>query len=205
MMLRVVLALAFVCVLVASAQPCMAQVVLNEVMADPASDWSPSDGDDVYNAVHDEWVEIYNAGLEPVDITGWRLRDAVSDSSWRFGFTGTIQPGNMLVVYGNEAYAWEDANGYARQGLSLNNSGDTVTLVNSDLTTVVDQLEYATADVADDRSYGRLPDGGLEWVVFDELNPLSPPSTGLPPTPGAPNVGAPVEPASWSVVKALFR
>jgi len=188
-----------------AASACPAQVVINEIMADPARDWSPTDGNGEYHSMQDEWVEIVNAGLEPVDITGWRLRDAVSDSSWRYGFSGIIQPGHLWVVYGNEAYDWEDLNGYTRQGLSLNNGGDTVTLVSADLTTVIDRKEYGSADVLDDRSYGRLPDGGLDWVVFDQLNPLDPPATNLPPTPGAPNVGSPVEAAHWGTIKALYR
>lgn len=182
-----------------------AQVVLNEIMADPASDWSPTDGNNEYHSMQDEWVEIVNAGLTPVDITGWRLRDAVSDSSWRYEFEGVIQPGHLLVVYGNESYDWEDQNGYARQGLSLNNSGDTVTLVAANLSAVVDQVTYSSTEVLDDRSYGRMPDGGSDWTVYDQLNPLVPPETNLPPTPGAPNVGSPVESANWSSIKALFR
>jgi hypothetical protein len=182
-----------------------AQVVLNEIMADPASDWSPSDGNEEYHSVQDEWVEIVNAGTTPVDITGWRLRDAVSDSSWRYEFAGVLHPGSVAVVYGNESYAWEDTAGYARQGLSLNNSGDTVTLVSADHVTIVDQVTYETYQTADDRSYGRFPDGGAEWAVYDALNPLNPPETNLPPTPGMPNVASPVERTDWGMVKALYR
>jgi hypothetical protein len=203
--IRTALACLIVAALMLSANICGAQVLINEIMADPAQDWSPSDGNDEYHSMEDEWVEIVNAGLAPVDITGWRLRDAVSDSSWRYEFEGVIQPGHLWVVYGNEAYAWEDESGYARQGLSLNNGGDTVTLVAADHTTIVDQKEYAPADVEDDRSYGRLPDGGPEWVVFDQLNPLDPPETDLPPTPGAPNVGTPVEASHWGAIKGLYR
>ena len=182
-----------------------AQIVLNEIMADPARDWSTTDGDDEYHSLNDEWVEIMNTGSVPVDITGWRLHDAVSDSSWRFGFSGVIPPGCLLVVYGNEAYDWEDANGYPRYGLSMNNSGDTITLVAADLVTVVDEIAYASFQVLDDRAYGRLPDGGPDWAVYDALNPLNPPDTNLPPTPGAPNVGTPVESTNWGSIKALYR
>jgi hypothetical protein len=180
-------------------------VTINELLADPASDWSPSDGNDDYDSMEDEWIEIYNDGFDPVDITGWRLRDAVSDSSWRYGFEGVIEAGGIIVVYGNEAYAWEEANGFPKYGLSMNNSGDTMTLVEADLTTVVDQVTYESLQVLDDRSYGRLPDGGPDWAVFDALNPLEPPATNLPPTPGMPNVGAPVEASHWGIIKALYR
>lgn len=181
------------------------EVVINEFIADPARDWSPSDGDLLYDAQDDEWVEIMNAGAAPVDITGWRLRDAVSDSSWRYGFSGVLGPGEFVVVYGNESYAWEDANGFARQGLSLNNSGDTITLVKADLGTVADQITYSSTEVLDDRAVGRIPDGTGGWEVFDGLNPMSPPATGLMPTPGVPNSGSPVEPADWGRIKSLYR
>ncbi len=181
------------------------EVVLNELLADPASDWSPTDGNDEYGSLEDEWVEILNVGPDPVDVTGWRLRDAVSDSSWRYGFEGVLDPGGYLVVYGNEAYEWEDANGYPRNGLSLNNSGDTVTLVADDLSTIVDQVSYEGFQVLDDRSYGRMPDGAAGWDVFDGLNPLTPPATGYLPTPGEPYAGSPIGTSTWSRIKAVYR
>jgi len=182
-----------------------AQVVLNELMPDPASDWSPTDGNEEYGSLEDEWIEIFNAGSEAVDVTGWRLRDAVSDSSWRFGFSGVLDPGEFFVVYGNEAYEWEDENGYAKNGLSMNNTGDTITLVSADHITVVDTVSYTSQDIGDDRSWGRVPDGSPNWECNDGLNPANPPGSGLPPTPGEPNLGAPVETVDWGQIKALFR
>jgi len=188
----------------AVAAPACADVVINELMADPASDWSPSDGDDVYDSLDDEWIELLNAGGEAIDMTGWRLRDAVSDSSWKFEFSGVLAGGDMVVLYGNEAYAWEDANGYTRNGLSLNNGGDTIELVRPD-GSVAARVEYTSADTRDDCSYGRQPDGGATWVLYDGLNPTSPPATGLDPTPGEPNVGSPVEERTWGRIKALYQ
>ena len=97
MLRRTMAAVAILALAALAASACSAQVVINEIMADPARDWSPTDGNGEYHSMQDEWVEIVNAGLEPVDITGWRLRDAVSDSSWRYGFSGIIQPGHLLV------------------------------------------------------------------------------------------------------------
>jgi hypothetical protein len=193
-------------VLVLVASPAArADVVINELMADPASDWSPSDGNEEYGSVEDEWLEIHNTGFYPVDVTGWRLRDAVSDSSWRYAFDGVIGPGEFRVVYGNEAYDWEDANGYPRYGLSLNNGGDAVTLVSDDLATVVDAVVYGGDDTRDDCSFGRFPDGTPDWCLLDGLNPLDPPATGLEPSPGGPNICSPVTSETWGVIKALYR
>jgi len=178
-------------------------VVLNEVMADPARDWSPTDGNETYDSLDDEWVEVLNTGPAAVDVTGWRLSDAAGE--WRYGFQGVLAVGARVVVYGNESYDWEEANGFPKSGLSLNNSGDTVTLTAADLVTVADQVTYGSSQVLDDRAYGRLPDGGPDWSVFDGLNPMSPPATGLLPSPGMPNAASPVESASWGVIKALFE
>lgn len=41
-------------------------VVINEVMFDPA-------GDDSVSGVGKEWIEIYNEGIEAVDLTNWQL------------------------------------------------------------------------------------------------------------------------------------
>lgn len=203
--MRLAVVLALLLTVTAFAGSARAQIVLNELMPDPASDWSPTDGNEEYDSLEDEWVEIFNAGSEAIDITGWRLRDAVSDSSWRFGFEGVLEPCEFFVVYGNEAYQWEDENGYAKNGLSMNNAGDTITLVSADLATVVDLVTYTSQNIGDDRSWGRVPDGSPNWECNDGLNPANPPGSGLPPTPGEPNVGAPVETADWGQIKALFR
>ena len=201
---RLALSFCLLAVVVFGAGAAHAVVVLNEMMPDPASDWSPSDGDEEYHSLEDEWVEIFNTGPDAVDVTGWRIRDAVSDSSWRFGFEGVLEPGAFFIVYGNEAYQWEEANGYSKNGLSLNNSGDTVTLVKADLVTIADQISYESSDIGDDRSYGRVPDGSPDWVCNDGLNPATPPGSGIPPTPGMPNSGAPVEGSDWGRIKALY-
>ena len=52
-----------------------AALFINEIMADPASDW---DGDGAYQYRDDEWVEIINTGPEAVDLAGHGLRDAAS-------------------------------------------------------------------------------------------------------------------------------
>lgn len=200
LMLRIA-ALVVACLIAA---PATAQVVINEFMPDPSVDWSPSDGNEEYSSVEDEWVEILNIGATPVDITGWRLRDAASDSSWRYAFAGVLPAGGYAVVYGNEAYEWEDANGYPRYGLSLNNGGDGVALVRPD-GIVVDEVSYDGSDVDDDRSIGRIPDGVGWWAVLDGLNPADPPITGIGPSPGDVNVSSPVESCRWGQIKALYR
>jgi Lamin Tail Domain len=188
----------------------VAQIRINEIVADPASDW---DGDTSVNSRSDEWVEIVNAGSSTIDISTFRLGDLSGGSDWRYGFAGTLAPGETRVVYGSVAVAWESANGFPAVGLSLNNGGDTVflyDLAGAD-TVVSDEYTYMDFEVTDDRSTGRSPDGVGPWVIFDALNPYggeNPPlGNGCPPTPGAPNECSstvPTEESTWGAIKALY-
>lgn len=184
-----------------------AQVMLNEIVADPASDW---DGDGTLDSKRDEWVEIMNVGTSAVDLTAYRLSDAGAGTNFRFAFEGTLDAGAVRVVYGSEVVAWQSAHGVGAYGLSLNNGGDTVTLyriAGSD-TTEADAYQYASAQVANDRSVGRLPNGTGVWVLFDAMNPYTGSdyvATGCSPSPGAATQCAtPVETSSWGRVKSMY-
>lgn len=56
-------------------------VVLNEVDSGPA-----------------DWVELYNPGTEPLDISGYELRDNSDDHRWAFPSGSSIAGGQFLVV-----------------------------------------------------------------------------------------------------------
>jgi len=189
------------------AQPCRGQIRINEILADPGFDWN---GDGSIQFKEDEWVEIVNVGASAVELDSFRLSDG-GTLAFRYGFSGTIAPGGVRVVYGSDSVAWEAANALGSAGLSLNNAGDTVRLwqIAGADTVLVDTHAYVAHAVLDDRSTGRMPDGLGEWRVFDALNPyagMTPPlGTGCSPTPGAVN-GCPtaVERASWTNVKRRF-
>ncbi len=202
-------AIGFLCCLgftVFPARACQGEVRLNEILADPASDWT---GDGVTQFRDDEWVEIVNTGPLTASLDGLFLADA--SNIFRFGFTGTLAPGAVLIIFGTDSVAWETSNGASTVGLSLNNAGDTVRLfhVVAAETLVVDEHIYAAHEGLDDRSTGRQPDGADNWVVFDGLNPYTgstaPLGTGCRPTPGAQNgCPLPVAPATWTGVKRLY-
>ncbi len=195
-----------------AATPARAQLVLNEFLADPATDW---DGDGEVDTKLDEWVEVYNAGDADVHLTEYWLRDGLGDAA-HLNLFGVLPPGQTAVFYGYHAVAWQQENGGGSSGLSLNNSGDTVQLLhtdpgNPDDLLVVDEKVYGAHEGADDRAAGRLPDGG-DWSLFDGLNLYdgdeTPAGNGCEPTPGAANVcdnGTPVDGSSWSAVRGRWR
>lgn len=186
-----------------------AQLHLNEILADPDTDWN---GDGIVDSKLDEWVEIVNTGPATVDLSTYRISDASAGESFRFALSGTIMPGEVRVYFGSEVVEWQAANGVSQFGLSLNNGGDTVTLyqVNGTDVSVADSQAYVTAEVANDRSFGRSPIGTGDWVIFDALNPYKgaqPPNpTGCAPSPGEGiTCPTPTQATTWGRVKALYR
>jgi hypothetical protein len=189
------------------AAPARAQLLINEVLADPARDWN---GDGATHSRDDEWVEIVNASVGTVDLAGYRL--ASPDTTWRFELSGSLGPGGVRVVYGREAYEWEQATGNPAFGFRLSNEGGSLLLfrLGASDTTVVDEISYLDEDAEDDRSAGRLESDPTDWVLFDGLNRYDgdppPVSTGCPPTPGGTNhCLTPAREQSWSEIKSLYQ
>jgi hypothetical protein len=183
-----------------------ADALLNEVLADPATDWN---GDGIVHSRDDEWVEIANPSGVAVDLTGVRIASA--DSVWRYEFTGTLPPNGIAVVYGSQAYAWQQATGNPAYGLRLANTGGTIGLwrISGPDTIRIDEVTFLDEDAEDDRSTGRRADAPDEWVLFDALNPYEgdppPVSTGCAPTPDRLNeCASSTREESWSVIKSLF-
>ncbi len=221
-MLRAAVTIMAVIAMLGTARMSECRLVVNEIMGDPASDWN---GDSTYSYREDEWVEIYNAGLEPVDLAAYWMSD--SDSTLLFNFCGILDPGGHRVVCGSEVVEWQRANGVTAAGLRLNNSGDTVMLWmlgagrRADLAPgdpgenvsdmiLIDSFTYSSHEAEDDRSTGLMPDGGPSHSLFDGLNPYTgsqePQGSGCVPTPGGSNgCATPVEERSWGSVKVLYR
>lgn len=186
----------------------MAQVVLNEFMADPARDW---DGDDEYNYRNDEWVEIINLGVAAVDLDGYRLADGEGEPVWRYGFSGLLEPGCVRVVYGSDSRAWEESFGFPVYGLSLNNTGDRISLyrIADGDTTIVDAFDYNDRAAEDDRSVGRGDQNTDVWAIYDAYNPCSencdPAGNGFIPTPGLINrCMTAARDESWGSIKSYY-
>ncbi|OQX85142.1 MAG: hypothetical protein B6D63_02895 [Candidatus Latescibacteria bacterium 4484_7] len=199
-----IVSIAILCVSV----PLHSQVLLNELLADPATDWN---GDGVVNFRDDEWVEIINTGSETVSLDGLLITDGERDGTVRFAFSGSISAGGVLVVYGSEAKAWEEANGLPVYGLSLNNAGDTVSLlkVSGSDTILVDSISFGDKSAEDDRAVGRKQNEREIWALFDAYNPCTSNcefvATGCIPTPGSVNecVTA-TEEKSWGAIKSIY-
>jgi phosphatidylserine/phosphatidylglycerophosphate/cardiolipin synthase-like enzyme len=127
-------------------------IVINEFMPDPASDW---DGDFTFNSAGDEWVELYNYGPAQINISSWYINDSVA-KKYTIPDDVIIPIGGFYTLYGSN------------QSLGLNNGGDTIELYNK-TGFLIDSYTYITSD--NDISKGRVPDGTDNWTELNEPTP----------------------------------
>jgi len=134
-------------------------LVINEINADPSNNANgegDANGDGIANFSDDEFVEIYNTSMNPIDMSGYVLSDASSD---RHVFpAGTIVPGNgFITVFGGGTPTGVPGIVQVSSTMSvgLSNGGDTVTLT-SDIGIIVTQEVYTGA--GNNQSIGREPD-----------------------------------------------
>jgi hypothetical protein len=127
-------ALAALCCLPAVRAQEPTRLVITELLADPDT-----------NLGQREFVEILNPGEQPVELSGWSLRDAATTSGSVNTFTfppWTLRPHARVVVWGGGA---GDAAGPAwSHGSAWNNLGDAATLLDP-AGNVVDWFGFGTA------------------------------------------------------------
>ncbi len=132
-------------------------VLINEVLYDPPTGVDPN-RDGTISTSEDEFVELVNISSKAIELGGATISDAVA-VRFTFPTPTTLQPGDSAVVFGGgtpqgfparvKVFAVPSING----GLSLNNSGDTVTLRSSD-NAIIDSVTYPAACVRCTASIG---------------------------------------------------
>jgi hypothetical protein len=151
-----------VCFLVIGYHGLFGSVVINEFMASNGITIPDEDAD------FEDWIELYNRGDETVDIQGYYLSDdADNPHRWRFPSV-EIPPGGFLLVF---------ASGKDRFGPELHTNfriaaaGEPLLLSDPD----GELLDFIPALELDrDVSFGRIPDGGADFRVFDIPSPGQP-------------------------------
>jgi len=139
-------------------------LAINELMALNTHTLEDEDGD------HDDWIELYNAGTEDIDMSGMYFSDNIGSSTQYTVPTGTV------IRAGEHRIFWADDDGDGDHlNFKLSGAGEYVGLFDSQAGyyAPIDAVYFdpQTPDV----SWGRFPDGGSEWHAMDT------------PTPGGPN------------------
>jgi hypothetical protein len=153
------------------AAPVGADVVINEIMYNTAG------------APDVEYVELYNSGPAPQDLSGWYLLDD-NDGHDRCMLVGTLSPGQYLVIAGrfdlfNANYPGVtnvNPNPFdstqADVGFGLGNTGDQVRVFNG-FDALIDIVAYADSDPWPSDADGSGPSLELINPELDNSLPLS--------------------------------
>jgi len=108
---------------------------------------------------YDDWLELYNAGNDSIDLGGFFLTDTVDNLTKWFIPEGTIISGEgFLLVWCDE----DQEQGDLHTNFKLSSYGEFIALVSSDGFTIIDSLSFDSQTV--DVSYGHISDGNTSWV-----------------------------------------
>jgi hypothetical protein len=86
-----------------------------------------------------EWVEIYNDGIQAVELSGLILKDANNSTKDDLALSGQLSANSFVVFENNKSW--------------LNDTGDTLYLVSSESGNIIDQVVYEKPPT--DKTYGR--------------------------------------------------
>lgn len=143
-----------------------AAVVINEILAAPAAD-GDANRDGNPSTTQDEFVEILNTGSSEVDLTGWSLADKVRT---RHQFDNVrVPPGGYVVVFGGgDPQGFDNAWTASSGSLGLNNSGDSVVLLDAQ-SVEQDRVTYGS-EANDSVALGRYPEGSGPLTPHSEYS-----------------------------------
>ena len=144
------------------------ELYINEFMASNDSAYADEYGD------YGDWIEIYNAGDEAVNIGGMYITDDLSSpTTWQIPDaqdTTTIPAHGYLILWADK----QPEKGPLHVKIKLSSGGEQIGLFLSDGVTPVDTLTFGaqTTDVSE----GRTPDTGADWQNFtkDQITPGAP-------------------------------
>ncbi|MBP7050902.1 MAG: lamin tail domain-containing protein [Phycisphaerae bacterium] len=152
---------AFLCVPPACAA---VPLVLNELMASNASTTADPQGD------YDDWIEMRNASLAPVNAAGLYLTDDPEvPTRWQIPFDKaaltTITPGGFLLIWADG----ETTDPGLHANFKLGADGGGLYLFDADGVTLLDYVVYG--EQLPDVSYGRSPDATGDWGFLTAATP----------------------------------
>ncbi len=155
-------------------------LVINEVMADNETTIQDPDEPGEYP----DWIEIYNNSLGTIDMSGMFLTD--NGNQYQIPNGVTIAPGEFKIFWADN----DSSQGPTHTNFALSNGGETVSLIDADGSTLLDQVTFPA--LGNDLSHGRFVDASVN--LFDMGTP----------TPGASNQIGQAGIATFSVAGGTY-
>lgn len=136
-------------------------IVINEVLSSNTEVNVDEDG------TYQDWVELYNAGAVAVNLNGYGLTDdATAPFKWTFPNV-TVAPGAYLLVWCSDKNRIIPGSPL-HTNWKIGAAGETITLTNAGSATVD---AAPAANLAQNMSWGRLPNGTGPFVFFTAVTP----------------------------------
>lgn len=134
-------------------RPAFPPLWINEILPNNAAGLADNAGE------REPWVEIYNAGTNPVSLTGWHLSDNYTNlTRWAFPADTTIGAGEFRIVWlDGEPGESTSAALHASFRVPPTNGSLALVFPLAGTPTILDYVNYS--DVTADRSLGFHPDG----------------------------------------------
>jgi hypothetical protein len=137
---------------------------INEFMASNVLSYENNNGE------YDDWIEIYNSSVSPIDLGGIYLTDNLEGTShWQIPsgqqVKTTVPSHGYLVLFADEMPGL----GADHLGFKLNAANGQIVLLDTDNATILDNISYQQQ--FRDVSYGRFPDGGGQWMYLMKFTP----------------------------------
>jgi hypothetical protein len=104
-----------------------------------------------------DFVELYNHSTQPADLSGCHLTDDPATNKFTFDAGVTLGPREFLAL------------DQAQLGFALSAAGETVYLINSNGTRVLDAVRFGAQ--ARGVAFGRAPDGSARWSELAAKTP----------------------------------
>jgi hypothetical protein len=128
-------------------------VVINEVMSQNLSAVADNAGE------FDDWIELYNTGTAPVDLSGFFLTDnTLNLDKWDIPGGTIIQPGDYLIVWADE----DSSQGPYHANFKLSGTGEALYLLDT-AQSLIDSVSWGQQTV--DLAYARRPNGTGNFTI----------------------------------------
>ena len=131
-----------------------AQIVINEFVVDPKTNWDGS----ATIGNNDEWVELYNAGFTPINLSGWNL--TLNDTTpVVVSLNITIAPNTFFTLLDMAGAGSQQNDGQILLHDNTGNLIDSVTYGNHDDGNLADNAIDGNANSVDNECLSRFPNG----------------------------------------------
>ncbi|MGB0645038.1 MAG: lamin tail domain-containing protein, partial [Akkermansiaceae bacterium] len=140
---------------------------INEFMA--------SNGDTLNdgNGESSDWIELYNAGPGPVDLSDWSLTDSENNlNKWEFPAGTSLIQNSYLIIFasGRDTENYVDPDGFLHTNFKLTTGGEYLALVEPNGTTIRSEYSPQFPSQFGDVSYGTFAEGSESTDLLENSN-----------------------------------